>query len=339
MDTVGLTIDERHVEVRKGSTVLEAARKAGISVPTLCYHTDLPPFGACRLCIVEVENMRGFPPACTTPVSDGMVVRTNSPKLQELRRNTLELILSEHPYSCLTCAKNLNCELQDVARRIGVERVSLPSTFKQLPVDKENPFFDRDYNLCILCGRCVRMCQEVRSTGAIAFVNRGSETLVGTAFDHLLVDTNCEFCGACVDACPTGALIDRAERWQGSEGDRTITTCPYCGVGCQLALTTKDDRLIASRPAEGPPNHGQACVKGRFGIAQFVHHPDRITSPLIRRNGTLQPASWDEALDLVATRLGDYTPEELAVLSSAKCTNEENYVVQKFARAVLGTNS
>ncbi|MFW6126398.1 MAG: formate dehydrogenase subunit alpha, partial [Chloroflexota bacterium] len=177
------------------------------------------------------------------------------------------------------------------------------------------------------------------STGAIAFVNRGSETLVGTAFDHLLTDTNCEFCGACVDACPTGALIDRAERWQGSEGRRTVTTCPYCGVGCQLALTTKDGRVVASRPVEGPPNDGQACVKGRFGIAQFVHHPDRITSPLIRTNGALQQASWDEALDLVATRLGAYTPDELAVMSSAKCTNEENYVIQKFARAVLGTNS
>ncbi|MFW6150237.1 MAG: formate dehydrogenase subunit alpha [Chloroflexota bacterium] len=339
MDTVSLTIDGRQVEVAKGATVLHAAQQAGISIPTLCYHADLSPFGACRLCVVEVENMRGFPPACTTPVSEGMVVHTDTPRLQKLRRSTLELILSEHPYSCLTCPKNLNCELQDVARRIGLEQVSLPSTFKQLPVDRENPFFDRDYNLCILCGRCVRMCQEVRGTGAIAFVNRGSETLVGTAFDHALTDTNCEFCAACVDACPTGALIDRAERWQGNSGRDVTTTCPYCGVGCQITLRVNEDHIVTSKPANGPANHGQVCVKGRFGIAQFVHHSDRLTSPLIKRNGTLERASWDEALELVATRLGSYAAEELAVISSAKCTNEENYLVQKFARAVLGTNS
>lgn len=338
---VTLTIDGQQVSVKDGCTVLEAARQAGIYIPTLCYHPSLSPYGACRLCLVEIENMRGFPTACTTPVTEGMVIRTNSPQLRELRKNIFELILAEHPKQCVTCAKNLRCELQEVASRIGVEEVTLPSISKDLPVLRDSPFFDRDYNLCVLCGRCVRVCQEVRGVGAIAFIYRGSKALVGTAFDKTLQDSGCQFCGACVDICPTGALLDREGKWLGLPDRTVLTICPYCGVGCQLGLEVKAGRVVRSVPVygENTVNRGQACVKGRFGIAEFVHHPERLSSPLVRKEGKLVETSWEVALGFVAEVLSKHKGDEFAFIASAKCTNEENYLAQKFTRAVMGTNN
>ena len=341
MDEIALTIDGREVKAEKGMTVLEAARAADIYIPTLCYHPDLAPYGGCRLCIVEIENMSGFPTACTTPTSDGMVVKTNTPKVKELRRDILELIITEHPYACLTCPVNGRCELQEVASYMGMKEVTLPYTYKELPVYRDDPFFERDYNLCILCGRCVRVCQELRGAGAIAFTYRGSQSLVGTAFDEPLQDSGCQFCGACVDICPTGALTERDRKWEGVAAERqVVTTCPYCGVGCQLELQLNGDRIIEVLPQqENEVNRGQACVKGRFGIQEFVHHPERLITPLIKRDGQFVEATWDEAFDIIASKLANYKKDEVAVISSAKGTNEDNYVTQKFTRAVLGTNN
>jgi predicted molibdopterin-dependent oxidoreductase YjgC len=362
---IKLTINDKPVEVKEGSTVLQAAKAAGIYVPTLCAYEPLTPYGGCRMCVVEIEKMRGFPSSCTTPADNGMIVKTDTKQLQDFRRGVLELILTEHPHVCLVCdrrerckpydvclrsanvtercvvcPKNRRCELQEVYDYVGLEKVNLPYTFKELPVHVEDPFFDRDYNLCILCGRCVRVCQEIRGAAAIAFTFRGSQALVGTAFDAPLQDAGCQFCGACVDACPTGALMEKAVKFQGVAEREVLTTCPYCGVGCQLHLQIKGDKIIEVTPdKENETNRGQACVKGRFGIQEFVHNNERLTKPLIKKNGKFVEASWDEALNLVSSKLGSYKPEQLAVIASAKATNEDNYVAQKFGRAVLGTNN
>ncbi len=337
MEKIKLIIDGQEVEVREGMTVLEAAQAVGIYIPTLCSDPDLEPYGACRLCVVEIEKMRGLPTACTTPATDGMIVLTETPAVNEVRNTAVELLIADHPSDCLTCPKNQQCDLQKVAAYLGITTQRFRKTTRLLPVDSSNPFFDHDPNYCILCGKCVRICNEVQGVGAIDLTFRGYVSQVSTFGDKLLIDSNCESCGECVVHCPVGALTPKDARQPTREVE---TTCPYCGVGCGIYLGIRNDRVISVRGRRGDTvNNGSLCVKGRFGITEFIHHPERLTTPLIRRDGELTEATWDEALELVASKLANYRKDEVAVISSAKCTNEDNYVAQKFARAVLGTNN
>ncbi|NYT01589.1 MAG: molybdopterin-dependent oxidoreductase [Methanosarcinales archaeon] len=318
---VWLQVDGREVDVEPGTTVKAAAELAGIRIPGLCDHPDLPPYGGCRLCIVEVEGMRGYPSSCTLPVGEGMKVRTDTPALKDMRREILGMLLSEHPSICLTCQRagrcdqvraslrkvpqtmgcrycpaDGRCQLQEVVKMVGLDQVESAGPGSEEVV--RSPFFDRDPNLCILCGRCVRVCQEVRGLGAISFTGRGHETKVGTAFDRPLQDVGCRFCGACVDSCPTGSLEERAGRWAGLAEGRVATFCPYCSANCPIELEVREGRMLRSRPG----GQSRLCVRGRFGL-EFVGHPDRLKSPLVRKGGRLVEASWEEALQAAARGL------------------------------------
>ena len=336
-DSINLAIDGKTLAVRKGMTVLEATREAGIYVPTLCHHPDLEPYGGCRLCLVEIKGQRGLMTACTTPAADGMVVRTLTPEIKQVRRITLELILADHPTDCLTCAKNQQCELQEVAAYLGITERRFRRTAPERPVDASNPFFTLDRNYCILCQRCTRACDEVTAVNAIEIAGRGYESRVSTFGDKSLMESICRSCGECVVRCPVAALSPKEYQMPVSE---IATTCPYCGVGCMMYLGVRDGRIVSVRgDEEGRAGNGRLCVKGRYGIAEFVHHPERLTAPLIKKDGKFTAAGWDEALDLVAEKLAGYPGGQVAVISSAKCTNEDNYVIQKFTRAVLDTNN
>jgi len=353
-----ITIDGRKVSVPAGATVLEAARKAGIYVPTLCHDPYLKPYGACRLCIVQIEGLRGWPTSCTTPVQEGMVVATETEEIQRIRRGIVELAIADHPVDCLTCFKSDECELLEVARYLGVEKQSIdrlrrPAVDK--PLDTSNPAFDFDPNKCILCGKCVRVCDEIQGLGAIDLAGRGYHVRVSTFAGKPWAESICQTCGECVQRCPTGALIPKNLVIPQRE---IKTLCPFCGVGCSIQLGIRGNRIVRARgDVDSPVSQGGLCVKGRFGL-DFVNHPDRLTQPLIRKEGMprsiraeeiteisdiFRTATWEEALELVARRLqeiGDSAGAgSLGVLSSAKCTNEENYLLQKFARAVLGTNN
>jgi len=346
MPDVHVTIDGKEASVPRNSTVLDAAKAVGVEIPTLCAHPALKPIGACRICLVEVEKQRVLQPACTFPVSEGMVVHTNSLAVREARRFVLELLLSDHPLDCMTCDKAGGCELQDLAYEYGIKESRFPGQQHHYEVSPDdNPFILRDYNKCILCRRCIRVCDEVNGVEAIGLIHRGFDSKVGTVFDGTLEDSPCEFCGMCVATCPTGALIPKNCVGAGRiwEMKKVTTICPYCGVGCTVDLNVKDNKIVSvSSNWEGPANKGLTCVKGRFGW-DFVQHPDRLTTPLIKKDGQFVPASWDEALDLVADKFVEiaqkHGPDALAFLSSAKCTNEENYLLQKLGRGLVGTNN
>src|SRR4030042_1877123 len=298
MERVKIKIDGKTINAKKNETVLEAASRAGIKIPTLCDHHELEPYGGCRLCIVEVKGIKNPLTACTLPVKTGMEIKTISPKLNALRRFTLQLILSEHPPSCFICQKkdecsdyqhciekvsittgckfcpkNGRCELQRVIEEIGLKEVNFGFEYRNQEIERFDPFFDLDYNLCILCGRCTRACQDLRGAATLDFHHRGPRTLVGTAFGLSHLEANCQFCGVCVDVCPTGALADRFSRWQGIPERSAITTCIICNIACSIKANIKKDEIIGIEP-----NGDQLCVRGRFGIAPMVQPPMRAIS-------------------------------------------------------------
>lgn len=345
MEWITLTIDGRAVSVPKGTTVLDACRMNDIPIPTLCHDPELTPVGSCRLCVVEIEGMRNLPPSCVTQATQGMVVSTQNQKIRQARKTILELLVANHPLDCMTCQKMGDCALAQYAYDYEVTGSVFQGEKRQLPLDDSNPFILRDPNKCVLCGKCVRACEEVQGRSVLDFSFRGFNTQVGPAFNVPYSESECVFCGSCVAVCPVGALTEKEMNGKGRpwEVEKVQTTCPFCGTGCNFDLNVKDGKVIGvtSNP-EAPVNGRHLCVKGRFGI-DMVHSPNRITEPLIKKDGEFVPATWDEALDLVASKLSatkeNYGPDAIAVLSSARCTNEENFLMQKLTRAVIGTNN
>ncbi len=338
---VTLTIDGVQVSVPPGTMILEAAAKAGIKIPTLCYNKRLMPFGACRICVVQQKGRRGLIPACFNPVRQGMEILTNTPEVIKARKIQLQLILISHPLDCPVCDAGGECQLQNLVYEYGVAENRFQGPKADLPTDHVSPFIERNLNRCILCGMCVRIDDEVVGANELSFMNRGWKAKIGTDFDRPM---NCEFCGQCVSVCPVGALNDRiflhkARVWDLKE---TNTTCAYCGVGCTLTVGARNNRILRIRADEDLGiNQGNLCVKGRYGW-EYIHSRERLTSPLIKKEGSFVKASWEEALALVAERFQELKAQNgadaLAGLCSPRLTNEELYLFQKFMRGVLGTN-
>jgi predicted molibdopterin-dependent oxidoreductase YjgC len=364
--TVNITIDGKAIQAREGQTLLQAAREHGIRIPTLCYHRDLSPTGNCRMCVVEVTKQRFLQAACVTPVSEGMQIETCSEKVLRDRKLTLELMLANHPQDCLTCDVAGECELQDLAYEYRVEVPAWGAKGTRYPADSDpNPFVRVDFNKCILCRRCVLACSEVQVRDVWGVAGRGFEERIVAGADTSMLEARCESCGQCVAYCPTGALSNKMNYGlaRTHQVRKVTTTCSYCGVGCQFDLLVKDDKVIGVSSNPNAPVNGMAlCVKGRYGY-DYIHHPDRLTKPKVRRyllEGDSKPrpdqqsaiknqkwdwveTDWDTALDITARKLMEardqYGADGLGILTSAKCLNEENFLMNKLARQVIGTNN
>jgi len=345
---VTLEIDGTEVTVPAGTSLMRAAVDAGIQVPKLCATDSLEPFGSCRLCLVEIEGRRGFPASCTTPAEAGMKVRTQTPKLQDLRKGVMELYISDHPLDCLTCSANGNCELQDMAGVTGLRNVRYGfdgANHIKSEKDESNPYFTYDPSKCIVCNRCVRACEETQGTFALTISGRGFESRVSPGQDQPFMESECVSCGACVEACPTATLQEKSVIWLGQPEHSVITTCAYCGVGCAFKAEMKGNEVVRMVPwKDGKANDGHSCVKGRFAWG-YASHQDRMLKPMIRQKITdpWQEVSWDEAINYAAgefKRLQQkYGRNAIGGITSSRCTNEETYLVQKLVRAGFGNNN
>lgn len=347
-ELVTIAIDGREITVPEGTSVLRAAALAGINIPKLCASDNLEAFGSCRLCAVEIAGRRGYPASCTTPVAEGMQVTTQTDKLGKLRRNIMELYISDHPLDCLTCPANGDCELQDMAGVVGLREVRYGfegENHLDAATDDSNPYFSFDPSKCIVCSRCVRACDEVQGTFALTIQGRGFGSVVSAGQGESFMDSECVSCGACVQACPTSTLMEKSVIDAGLPEHSVVTTCAYCGVGCSFKAEMKGEQVVRMVPYKGgAANHGHSCVKGRFAFG-YATHEDRIKQPMIRDSidEPWQVVSWEEALAFSAQKLksvqAQYGRESIGGITSSRCTNEETYLVQKLVRAAFGNNN
>src|SRR5512145_854680 len=341
-------LNGKETPFKPGQMILDAARNGGIEIPTLCYLKGASPTGACRICCVEVKGARSLMAACSTPVTPGMEVTTDSDLVHRARKKKVELLLSAGRHNYLMCEANGNCRLQDLAYFYKITKLKFPEKDEKdiYPTEDENPFIVRDFSRCILCGRCVQACNEIMVNRAISQGYRGAESKIVTGGDGGYTDSECVFCGQCVEVCPVGALTEKKAKGLGRpwETKKIRTTCPYCGVGCQQWLHVKDGKIVKVTAVEdAQPNQGRLCVKGRFAY-DFIYSEERLKTPLIReKNGEFRKASWDEALDLVASKFKEIIktngPDAIAGVSCARSINEDSYSMQKLFRAVIGTNN
>lgn len=347
---VKIEIDGNRILAEKKKTILEVAKENGIEIPNLCYHRELLPNGACRLCLVEVEGEKKLVVSCSYPIEKGIKVKTSTERLTKIRKTILELIISDHPLDCMICEKSGDCLLEKYAYEYGIKPENIErGKRKKVELKDGRPFIIRDYEKCILCGRCVKVCEEIVGADAIDFGGRSFETQIISGFDESLKDGGCVFCGNCIQVCPVGALRESGAEGRGRtwEFKKIKTVCPYCGVGCGLEVSVKDNTIIKIKSStESPVNRDWLCIKGKFGF-EYVSHRERLTTPLIRKSKTqkakFEEIGWDEALNLIAEKFSSvkrkYGPDSLAGLASAKCTNEENYLFQKFFRQIIKTNN
>ena len=341
---INIVMNGNKVAVEKGTTILEAARQNNIDIPTLCYDENLSIFGGCRLCVVEVEGSDNLVASCATKAKEGMIIQTESEKVVKARRDIIGLLLSNHPVDCLTCDKVGNCDLQDIAYKYGVRGPTYIGEVKNYTIDDLNPVMERDQSKCILCGKCVRVCAEVQGTNTIDFIARGFNSKIATGFDSPIDRDNCRLCGQCISVCPTGAITNKQFKgvrpW---EVEKVTTTCPFCGVGCNFDLNVKDGKVVGVTPnPDAVVNGTSLCVKGRYHT-DFIYSPNRVTTPLIKVNGKFEETTWEVAINKVVENIKDardnYGPDSVVGLSSARTTNEDNYVFQKMMRAAIGTHN